>query len=83
MKSHVLDDGASRALLRQLCESLDGLRACQAQIRRDDLMIAGSKGQLRPHPLLVSEAEFRRAILASISALRLDISAEAAIGADD
>jgi hypothetical protein len=84
VKSHVVDDGASRALLRrQLCESLDGLRACQAQIRRDGLMIAGSKGQLRPHPLLVSEAEFRRAILASIRALRLDISAEAAIGADD
>src|SRR5688572_17337458 len=83
MKSHVLDDGASRALLRQLCESLDGLRAAQARIKQDGLMIAGSQGQARPHPLLVSEAEFRRAILASIRALRLDIAAEVAIDADD
>ena len=83
MESHVIDDGASRALLRQLCESLDGLRTIQARIKRDGLMIAGSKGQARPHPLLVSEAEFRRAILACVRGLRLDITAEAAIDADD
>jgi P27 family predicted phage terminase small subunit len=83
MKSHVVDDGASRALLRQLCESLDGLRAVQARIKQDGLMIAGSKGQARPHPLLVSEAEFRRAILACVRGLRLDISAEVTISGDD
>jgi hypothetical protein len=46
-------------------------------------MIAGSKGQARPHPLLVSEAEFRRAILACVRGLRLDISAEVTISGDD
>lgn len=39
-------------------------------------MIRGSKGQLRPHPLLVTEAEYRRGILACLRALRLDIASE-------
>lgn len=73
---HVIDDAASRTLLRQLCESLDGVRACQKQVKRDGLMIAGSTGQLRPHPLLVTEAEYRRAILACVRALRLDLATE-------
>lgn len=77
MKSHVIDDGASRALLRQLCESLDGLRAVQARIKQDGLVIAGSKGQLRPHVLLGVESEYRRSILATVRALRLDIQSEA------
>jgi hypothetical protein len=83
MKSHVLDDGASRALLRQLCESLDGLRAVQARIKADGLMTSGSRNQPRPHVLLGVEAEYRRAILACVRGLRLDITAEAAINADD
>ena len=83
MKSHVVDDGASRALLRQLCEALDGLRAVQARIKADGLMIPGSKGQPRPHSLLGVESEYRRAILACTRALRLDIQSEGNHADDD
>lgn len=65
------DDAASVALLRQLCEALDGIRACQKQVKADGLMVTGASGQKRPHPLLVSEAEYRRAMLACCRALRL------------
>jgi P27 family predicted phage terminase small subunit len=73
---HVIADSASIALVRQLCDSLDGLRACQQRIREDGLMIIGSRGQMRPHPLLASEAEYRRSFLATVRALRLDLTAE-------
>lgn len=73
---HVVEDGASLELLRQLCESVTNLRAIQRQVRRDGLMVAGSKGQLRPHPLLSVEAEYRRAVLACIRALKIDVTAE-------
>lgn len=66
-----INDAASLALLAQLCEALDGIRACQKQVRVDGLMICGASGQLRPHPLLTSEAEYRRAVLACTRALRL------------
>jgi hypothetical protein len=71
---HLIEDAASTALLRQLCEALDGIRRCQRQIEADGLMIAGSQGQRRPHPLLITEAEYRRAFLACTRALRLDIA---------
>jgi P27 family predicted phage terminase small subunit len=73
---HIVDDGASFELLRQLCESVSNLRAIQRQIRKDGLMIKGSKGQMRPHPLFATEAEYRRAILACIRALKIDVTAE-------
>lgn len=73
---HVIDDGASFELLRQLCESVTSLRAIQRQIRKDGLMVKGSKGQMRPHPLFATEAEYRRAILACIRGLRIDVTSE-------
>lgn len=68
---YVLEDAASLALLAQLCESLDGVRACQKQVRADGLMVEGAAGQKRPHPLLATESEYRRAMLACCRALRL------------
>lgn len=68
---YAFDDAASVALLRQLCEALDGIRACQKQVKADGLMVTGAAGQKRPHPLLASEAEYRRAMLACCRALRL------------
>jgi hypothetical protein len=76
MQEHVCDDGASQALLGELCFALDGLRACQRAIATDGLMTVGSRGQRRAHPLLGSEAEYRRQVLAAIRALRLDVAPE-------
>lgn len=73
---YVIDDAASLALLRQLADALDGVRACQAKIRTDGLMVLGSAGQSRPHPLLAAEAEYRRAFLACVRALKLDLATE-------
>lgn len=73
---HVFDDAASFALLRQLCEAIDGLRACQRQIRKDGLTTQGSAGQPVAHPLLAAEDRYRRTILAHIRALRITLAAE-------
>ncbi len=70
------ESGADLALLRQLCESIDGVRACQKRVRKDGMMIRGASGQLRHHPLLAAEAEYRRAVLACVRALRITSAPE-------
>lgn len=73
---YAFDSEADFALLRQLCESIDGARACRKRIAKDGLLVAGSTGQPRPHPLLNAEAEYRRATLACVRALRLTTAPE-------
>ncbi|MDQ2077631.1 hypothetical protein [Marinimicrobium sp. ABcell2] len=70
-----LDDSAGQALLLQLGETLDHLRACQKQIKEDGLSAPGSRrGTVRPHPLLKECTEARRHILAIFRSLNLDLS---------
>lgn len=69
-----VSDAAGQAILRQLCETLDHLRACQRQVEADGLMVKGSRGQKRPHPLLREISEARRAFLGCCRALNLDLS---------
>ena len=75
LRDHEILDAAGFALLRQLCETLDDLRAAQTRVADDGLMIASERG-LRPHPLIAAISEHRRQILATIRALKLDISME-------
>ena len=74
MRDYDLGDAAAQALLLQLCETLDQLRLCQAQVSADGIVQKGSRGQIRPHPLLREVAECRRAFLACARALNLDLS---------
>lgn len=76
LKDYQIDDAASLAVLASLCETVDRLAACRAVIARDGMTVAGSGGQPRPHPLLQTEAEARRALLAHARALRLDLSGD-------
>ena len=73
VREYEIRDAASVLLLTQLCEAHDGLHAVRAQIKRDGLMVKGSKGQMRPHPLIASETQYRAALLACMRALRLDV----------
>lgn len=66
----------SLAVLQSMCEAVDRLAQCQEAINRDGMTVPGSGGQPRPHPLLQTEAEARRALLAHSRALRLDLSGE-------
>lgn len=68
-----IEDAAGLAVLRQLCESLDHLRACQARVEKDGLMVKGSRGQHRPHPLLKEISEARRSFFAACRTLNLDL----------
>lgn len=67
-----IDDAGGLAILEQLCEALDRLRECQKEIRAQGVTVKGYKGQTRPHPLLKTEAECRRQMLACYRALNLD-----------
>lgn len=62
---------ADRALLAELCRTLDRLRQVQRVVARDGLTVLGSTGQARAHPLLNVESEQRRALLALCRQLRL------------
>lgn len=71
---HGIDDAAGRAMLLRACEALDRLRQVQAQIATDGLTVRGYRGQVRPHPLLATEAEQTRIILACFRTLNLDFA---------
>ena len=71
LTEYAFDTGVDLTLLRMLCESLDGVRACQRRVKKDGLLAVGAGGQIRPHPLLATEAEYRKSILAAVRALRL------------
>lgn len=66
------DDVAGEQLLMGLCETLDRLRQCQKSIAKEGLTITGSQGQLVRNPLLSTESECRRCLLAHYRALRLE-----------
>ena len=51
-----------QALAARIREAAGRLRECAEQLDRDELMIRGSTGQPRPHPLLKTEQELRREI---------------------
>lgn len=70
------DTASDFTLLRQLCETVDRLRDCQKEIKRDGMLVEGAAGQRRPHPLLVVEESCRRSILACVRALKLTSSPE-------
>ncbi len=68
-------DGASLAMLRELCGTLGRLREVQQIICVEGLVIEGSQGQRRPHPLLATEDMLRRSLLAHARSLRLTVEA--------
>ena len=74
MTDHGIDDAGGRSILLRACESLDRLRQVQAQIAVDGITTKGYRGQVRPHPLLSTEAEQSRILLACFRALNLDIA---------
>lgn len=69
------NDGASKAVLHELCGTLGRLREVQAAISAEGLVVAGSQGQRRPHPLLAVEDMLRRSLLAHARSLRLTVEA--------
>lgn len=72
LEDYQIDDAGGLAMLRQLCETLDRLRECQQAIKADGVTVKGYRGQPRPHPLLKTESECRRQMLACYRALNLD-----------
>ena len=66
-----LDDGASQALLLQVCLCADRLAEISQRISREGLVI-DSKGGPRDHPLLKSEIACRSFIIRGLQGLGLE-----------
>lgn len=75
LSEYEFSDGASLAVLRELCGTLGRLREVQAVIGAEGLCVEGSQGQRRPHPLLATEDMLRRSLLAHARSLRLTVEA--------
>jgi hypothetical protein len=58
-----------RALAARVRAAVARLLECAGQLAADNLMIRGSTGQPRPHPLLKTEQELRREISAGLKEL--------------
>ena len=76
LRAYDFEDAASLAILRSLAECVDLIDECRARIAADGLMVPGAQGQPVRHPLLQTEADARRSLLAHARALRLDLAAE-------
>jgi len=59
-------------VLHDLLRARDRLAEVRAVLAAEGLTVAGSKGQSRPHPLLVTESVLRREVGQGLKALRLD-----------
>jgi hypothetical protein len=70
------DDAAGLRLLDELVLASEQLRQVQERIQRDGLVVPGSQGQSRAHPLLGEQERLRRTILAFARSLRLALSEE-------
>ena len=67
-----IDDAGGRALLHQICISIDRADECAEAIDRDGPMIRTKNG-LRDHPLLKLELQSRAFIVRALHRLGLDI----------
>ena len=63
--------------LRQCCRVTDLLARIDVALADDDVTVEGSKGQLRPHPLLASAADQRRVLDGLLRSLALPMPDEA------
>lgn len=66
-------DPAALTLLDELVLAADQLRQVQARLHADGLVVTGSTGQPRPHPLLGEQDRLRRTIIALTRSLRLSL----------
>jgi P27 family predicted phage terminase small subunit len=57
------------ALLADVLRAVDRLADVRGAIDRDGVTVTGSKGQLRPHPLLVTESVLRREVAQGLDRL--------------
>jgi hypothetical protein len=66
-----------QALAARTRQAIARLLECAAQLASDELMIRGSTGQRRPHPLLKTEQELRREIDDSLGKLTFRVEQRA------
>jgi hypothetical protein len=65
------DDPAALTLLDELILAVDQLRSVQSRLATDGLIVEGSAGQPRAHPLMPEQDRLRRTVLALTRSLRL------------
>ena len=61
-------------LLGEACRRLDRLNAVRPVLADQGVTVAGSKGQVRPHPLLAVEVTLSREVASAFDRLRLSPS---------
>lgn len=66
-----------QALVGRLRSAVAELRACVERVAEDGLLIAGSMGQQRPHPLLKLVSDLRREVAGGLKELDSDLEAAA------
>ena len=67
---------AEFALLAQACAVVDVLARADVELKRDDLTVLGSVGQVKAHPLLAATADQRRVLDVLIRGLGLPMPGE-------
>lgn len=68
-----IDDQAGLLLLQTAMESFDRMRQCQAAIERDGPTVEDRFGQVKAHPLSVTERDSRNQMMQALKHLNLDL----------
>jgi hypothetical protein len=69
-------DPAERALLTEACHTLAELERIDAELSAGPLMVAGSKGQPAPNPLIAAAQTHRKTLEQLLRALALPVPGE-------
>lgn len=63
-------------LVRQVCHAVDLIAEMDARLAKEDLLVRGSMGQPRPHPLIAAVGQQRRVLETLLRALALPMPDE-------
>lgn len=79
-EEYAIDDSAGLRILLTACEALDAMRAAEAQVAADGLMIPDAKGRSAIHPATKVVRDSRSQMLLALKQLNLDLEPIKAVG---
>jgi P27 family predicted phage terminase small subunit len=73
LNEYSIEDEAGLLILTTAMEAFDRMREAQAIIKKEGMQVADRFGQMKAHPLTVTERDSRSAMMQAMKSLNLDL----------
>ncbi|MDD2851846.1 MAG: phage terminase small subunit P27 family [Desulfuromonadaceae bacterium] len=73
LNEYSIEDEAGLLILQTCCEAHDRMKECQTIIKTEGMQVADRFGQMKAHPLTVTERDSRSAMMQALKSLNLDL----------